>query len=133
MGYMPIYWFHEPRFVVRQPHTAQKDDNDVPRKGTGVIADVVVNHRAGVSNWTDFPVETWNGRTWSIGPEGICSTDEVRNPARQATPNRAPDTGDDFSGARDLDHTNANVQDNVKKYALCLLQEYGYAASATTW
>lgn len=127
MGYMPIYWFtnHDSSFgnriQLKQMITTFRE------KGTGVIADVVVNHRAGLSNWTDFPVETWNGRTWSIGPEGICSTDEVRNQPGQAKPTGAPDTGDDFDGARDLDHTNANVQDNVKNYALCLLQEYGYA------
>ena len=127
MGYMPIYWFtnHTSSFGTEaQLRSMIKTFKD---KGTGIIADVVVNHRAGKSNWTDFPTEQWNGQTWSIGPEGICNTDEVRNAAGQAKPTGAADTGEDFDGARDLDHTNANVQNNVKNYAKCLLQEYGYA------
>ena len=90
-------------------------------KGTGFIADVVINHRVATSNWTNFPTEQWNGQTWSIGPEGICSTDEVAGQSGQARPTGAPDTGDDFNGARDLDHTNANVQNNCKNYTKCLL------------
>ncbi|MBD5317411.1 MAG: starch-binding protein [Bacteroides sp.] len=126
MGYMPQYWFtnHNSSFGTE----AELLDMiaTFKAKGTGMIADVVINHRNGVTNWTDFPTETWNGTTWHIGPDGICSTDEVRNAAGQAKPTGAADTGDDFDGARDLDHTNANVQNNCKNYALCLLQKYGY-------
>lgn len=127
MGYAPQYWFtnHNSSFgsesELREMIAAYKD------RGTGIIADVVINHRNGVSNWTDFPVETWRGQSWSIGPEGICSTDEVRDAAGQAKPTGAPDTGDDFNGARDLDHTNANVQNNCKNYCLFLLQDLGYS------
>lgn len=126
MGYMPVYWFtnHNSSFGTEEELlefiAAYKE------RGTGIIADVVVNHRNGVSNWTDFPSEEWNGTTWSIGPEGICSNDEVRNASGQAKPTGAPDTGDNFDGARDLDHINFNVQNNVKNYCLCLLQKYGY-------
>ena len=127
MGYAPQYWFtnHNSSFGTEARLLAMIEA--YKERGTGIIADVVVNHRAGRTNWTDFPVETWNGRTWSIGPEGICSTDEVAGQAGQAKPTGAPDTGEDFNGARDLDHTNANVQDNVKNYTLCLLEKYGYA------
>ncbi len=127
MGYAPQYWFsnHNSSFgtegELRSMITAYKD------RGTGIIADVVINHRNGVTNWTDFPSETWRGQTWHIGPDGICSTDEVRNQSGQPKPTGAPDTGDDFNGARDLDHTNANVQNNCKNYCLFLLQELGYA------
>lgn len=126
MGYMPQYWFtnHNSSFG---PETALNymigkfRDN-----GVGVIADVVVNHRTGVNSWTDFPAEEWNGRTWKLGPEHICSNDEVANQPGQPRPTGAPDTGENFDGARDLDHTNATVQEHVKNYCKCLLEKYGY-------
>ncbi len=127
MGYDPVYWFtnHNTRFgteaELRAMIAAYKEKN------VGIIEDVVVNHRSGKSNWTDFPAETWNGRTWQLGPEHICSTDEVRNASGQATPTGAPDTGDDFDGSRDLDHTNPTVQDNVKNYCKFLLDDMGYS------
>ncbi len=127
MGYIPIYWFtnHNSAFgsesELRSMIAAYRD------RGVGIIADVVVNHRGGATSWTDFPAETWDGRTWQIGTDGICSTDEVRNASGQPKPTGAADTGDDFDGARDLDHTNANVQENVKNYCRCLLEDFGYA------
>lgn len=127
MGYMPQYWFtnHNSSFGTEAQLLSMI--STFKAKGTGIIADCVINHRNGVTNWTDFPTEEWNGRTWKIGPEGICSTDEVRNASGQAKPTGAPDTGDDFEGCRDLDHTNANVQDNCKNYVKCLQEKYGYA------
>lgn len=127
MGYMPINWFTNHNSSFGGEAQLRRMINTFKAKGTGIIADVVVNHRNGRSNWTDFPEEQWNGRTWKLGPEHICSNDEVRNASGQATPTGAPDTGDNFDGARDLDHTNATVQDNVKNYCKCLLEDFGYA------
>lgn len=126
MGYHPIYWFtnHNSSFGTEQQLRSMI--NTYKSKGTGFIADVIINHRNGVSNWTDFPVETWNGRTYQIGPEGICNGDEVRNAQGQATPTGADDTGENWDGARDLDHTNQNVQENIKDYIKCLLTDFGY-------
>ncbi|MDE6130696.1 MAG: alpha-amylase, partial [Muribaculaceae bacterium] len=111
MGYDPVYWFSNYTSSFGNEAQLRSMINTFKDKGTGIIADVVVNHRSGVSNWTNFPKETWNGKTYQLGPEHICSTDEVRNAAGQATPTGAPDTGEDFDGSRDLDHTNATVQD----------------------
>lgn len=125
-GYDPVYWFtnHNSSFGTEtQLKTMISTFKD---KGVGIIEDVVVNHRSGVSNWTNFPAETWRGVTYKLGPEHICSTDEVRNAPGQAKPTGAPDTGEDFSGARDLDHTNATVQNNVKNYCKFLLEDLGY-------
>ena len=41
-------------------------------------------------------------------------------------PTGANDTGDDFDGARDLDHTSQNVQTMVKAYLDFLLNDLGY-------
>lgn len=127
MGYMPQYWFTNHNTCFGTEAQLQSMIKTYKNKGTGIIADCVINHRVGTSNWTNFPVEEWNGKTWKIGPEGICCTDEVANQAGQAKPTGARDTGDDFNGARDLDHTNANVQDNCKNYVKCLQEKYGYA------
>ena len=62
--------------------------------GTGIIEDVVINHRDGVSTWTDFPTETYKGVTYEWGPWAICSNDEVAGQAGQEQPTGAPDTGD---------------------------------------
>ncbi len=126
MGYDPVYWFtnHNTRFGTEAE--LREMIKTFKEKGTGIIEDVVVNHRSGKSNWTNFPAEEWNGRTWQLGPEHICSTDEVRNATGQAKPTGAPDTGENFDGSRDLDHTNATVQDNIKNYCKFLLEDMGY-------
>lgn len=126
MGYHPIYWFTNHNSSFGSEAQLREMINTYKAKGTGFIADVVINHRSGVSNWTNFPEEKWNGKTYKIGPEGICNGDEVRNASGQATPTGAADTGENWDGSRDLDHTNANVQANCKDYIKCLLTDYGY-------
>lgn len=125
MGYMPIYWFSNHNSSFGTQGQLRTMINTFKEKGTGIIADVVINHRAGVSGWTDFPTETWNGQTWHIGTDGICRTDECNRNGHPTS--GANDTGEDFDGARDLDHTNANVQNNCKNYCKFLLDELGYA------
>lgn len=127
MGYLPMYWFTHHTSSFGRESELRTMIKTFAEKGTGMIADVVVNHRVGVSNWYNFPSESWNGKTWSIGLDGICSTDEMSKEPGQPKPTGAPDSGDDFNGGRDLDHSNANVQDNVKNYQKCLLEKYGYA------
>ena len=122
MGYMPQYWFTNHKSAFGSEEELRSMIATYKEKGTGIIADVVVNHRNGVTGWYDFPEEEWNGRKWSIGLDGICSNDEMANQPGQPKPTGAKD-----SGARDLDHTNANVQDNVKNYCKFLLEDLGYA------
>lgn len=125
MGYMPIYWFTNHNSSFGTESELRTMISTFKEKGTGIIADVVINHRVGVTSWTDFPTEQWNGQTWHIGTDGICRTDECTRNGFTAT--GANDTGDDFDGARDLDHTNANVQNNCKNYCKFLLTDLGYA------
>lgn len=127
MGYMPQYWFTNHNSSFGTEAELRNMISTFKAKGTGMIADVVINHRNGLTNWTDFPTETWNGRTWQIGLDGICCTDEVNSQSGQSHGTGAADTGDDFNGARDLDHTNANVQDNCKNYCKFLKDDLGYA------
>ncbi|MGN0236971.1 MAG: alpha-amylase family glycosyl hydrolase [Lepagella sp.] len=125
MGYMPIYWFTNHNCSFGTEAQLREMISTYKEKSVGIIADCVINHRVGVSGWGDFPTEEWNGQSWHIGPEGVCCTDEWKN--NGGNPTGAADTGEDFGAARDLDHTNANVQNNCKNYVKCLLEEYGYA------
>jgi alpha-amylase len=94
--------------------------------GTGCIADIVVNHRSGNFKWGDFPNETYKGITYVWGGETICNTDEIKNQAGQIIPTGAADTGEDFGGSRDIDHTNLNVRTTIKAYLDFMKNEMGY-------
>ena len=126
MGYAPVYYFDQ-----NSAFGTKSELKDLiaslNQYGSGAVADIVVNHRNGVSNWTNFPAETYLGVTYTWGPEAICNTDEVKYQTSQATPTGAADTGDDFNGARDIDHTNANVRATIKAYLDFMKDEMGYA------
>lgn len=127
-GYMPIYWFTNHNCAYGTEAQLKTMISTFKAKGVGIIEDVVVNHRVGSSNWYNFPTETWNGRTYQLTNGAICSTDEMWKSGGQGCPytKGAPDTGEDFDGARDLDHTNATVQDHVKNYCKFLIDDMGY-------
>ncbi|MBK7173680.1 MAG: alpha-amylase [Bacteroidales bacterium] len=126
MGYAPVWWFDQ-NSAFGTADELKTLINTLNTRGAKTIADVVVNHRSGATNWTDFPTETYNGVTYSMGPAQICSTDEVANEPGQAQPTGAPDTGDDFNGSRDLDHLSAIVRNNIKGYMQFLKNEMGYS------
>ncbi len=80
--------------------------------GIHPITDVVVNHRIGTTNWTDFTNPSW-------GCSSITSTDEANYnyvPSRGQKPCGDADTGDDFDGARDLNHNSTEVQAGIKQF-----------------
>ena len=108
MGYDDLYWF----------------------PGIGTIADVVINHRKNVSNWVDFPKETYNGVTYELKSTDICGNDDGGATKQWATQNGYTlgnnDTGEGWDGMRDLDHKSENVQKNVKAYLKMLLNDLGY-------
>ncbi len=130
MGYDDLYWFdHNSSFgteaELRAMIGAFRD------AGIGVIADVVINHRKNVSNWVDFPAEEYNGVTYQLTSTDICANDDDGATASWAAQNgyrlsAANDTGEGWGGMRDLDHTSANVQNNVKAYLHFLLSDLGY-------
>lgn len=127
MGYDPVYWFTHHTSSFGNEAQLRTMISTFKALGTDIIEDVVVNHRSGVTNWTNFPAETWNGVTYQLGPEHICKNDEVANVTGQAKPTGAYDTGENFDGSRDLDHTSTVVQDNIKAYTTFLLQDLGYS------
>ena len=127
-GYMPIYWFSNHNCAFGTEAELKTMISTFKAKGVGFIEDVVVNHRAGATNWYNFPKETWNGKTYELTNGAICSTDEMWKEGGQGCPYTRgnADTGEDFNGARDLDHTNATVQSHIKDYCKFLLDDLGY-------
>lgn len=85
------------------------------------IADVVANHRNGTTAWTDFTNPAWSCATITSNDEANAGWTSVRGPK----PCGAPDTGDDFNGGRDLDHTNIETRNGIKTF-LTKLKEQGF-------
>ena len=76
MGYNDVYWLKQDSYFGTETELRNMIST-FKSKGTGIIADVVVNHKNGASNWTDFPNESKNGYTLTWNPlENICNTDE---------------------------------------------------------
>ena len=131
MGYHPVYWFdHKSAFGTEKQLRSMI--NVFSERGTGIIEDVVINHRASVDNdWLHFPAETYKGVTYQLTAADICKGDEAKdekdkNGNQIYFPTGDADTGENWGGARDLDHTSANVQKNVNAYLDFLLNDLGY-------
>ena len=141
MGYDDLYWFPGGNHYTSSFGTEQELRTMIKTfkdKDLGTIADVVVNHRKNVSNWVDFPAETYKGVTYQLKSTDIVGDDYWydSNNIKHWTKDCADaqiwplsqnnDTGEGWSGLRDLDHKSTNVQDNVKAYTKMLLNDLGY-------
>lgn len=124
MGYDDLYWFTNYNSSFGNETELRSMIKTFKDKGIGTIADVVINHRRNVSSWTDFPAETYNGVTYQLTYNDICSDDEAAKNGYQVGKNK--DTGEGWDGMRDLDHMSENVQTNVKAYLKFLLNDLGY-------
>ena len=132
MGYDDLYWFTNYNSSFGTESQLRSMINTFKSKGIGTIADVVINHRKNVSNWVNFPAETYKGVTYQLQSTDICRNDDggaalewATNNGYALSPNN--DTGEDWGGMRDLDHRSQNVQNNVKAYLDMLLNDLGYA------
>ena len=134
MGYTPVYYFDQKSSFgsedqLRSMIAAFRE------RGTGIIADVVINHRDVLGNegsQVDYPAETYNGQTYQMTSADICRDDDAGATQEWAagkglslSPNK--DTGDGWPGCRDLDHKSSNVQTCIKAYLKFLLEDIGYA------
>lgn len=116
-GYMPKLWSNQnsswgTKDELHRLIKALKDNN------CRSMADIVVNHRDTKSTWIDFYEDDFGAfGKFLFTPKYICNNDEaVTGGHLAASQAGAADTGENFDGARDLDHTNAYVQDAVKAY-----------------
>ena len=130
MGYDPLYFFNQnsafgTEAQLRALITALRE------RGTGCIGDVVINHHKALTGWLTFPKETYNGVEYQLLSTDICRGDDGGETLTWANDNGFTlssnyDTGEDWSGCRDLDHKSANVQKIVKAYLKFLLDDLGY-------
>lgn len=134
MGYYPRYWFNQ-NSAFGTEQELRTMISTFKAKGTGIIADVVVNHKNGVYKWCDFANETVKSKntdktysvTWDYAQ--ICNNDEANTATKSEAKGKikgAADTGLGDTGCRDLDHTNPTTQQNIKTYEDFLLNEMGY-------
>ena len=132
MGYDDLYWFSNYNSSFGNEKELRSLITTFKQKGIGTIADVVINHRKNVSNWVDFPAETYKGVTYQLQSTDICADDDggaTKTWATQNGYNLSPnkDDGEGWGGMRDLDHNSKNVQKNVLAYLDLLLNDFGYA------
>lgn len=132
MGYDDFYWFTNYNSSFGNEKELRSLIQTFKSNGIGTIADVVINHRKNVSNWVDFPVETYKGVTYEMKSTDICANDDGGKTKKWADENgynlsSIYDTGEDWDGMRDLDHSSQNVQTIVKAYLDMLLNDFGYA------
>lgn len=130
MGYDDQYWFNQNSSFGTEAELRSMI-NTFKAKGIGTIADVVINHRKNISNWVDFPKETYKGVTYEMTSTDICANDDggatkiwARQNGYSLSSNN--DTGTGWDGMRDLDHMSENVQNCVKAYLKFLLEDLGY-------
>ena len=131
MGYDDLYWFDNYSSSFGDEEQLRSMIKTFKEKGIGTIADVVINHRKNVSNWVDFPKETYKGVTYQMTSTDICADDDDGDTKKWATSNGYSlssnnDTGEGWGGMRDLDHKSENVQKIVKAYLDFLLNDLGY-------
>jgi alpha-amylase len=105
------------------------------RKGIEPVADVVINHRDGLTGWADFKNPAW-------GPWAVCRTDEAFNSDEsgikdtpedeRGAPEEKPSeytthggTTYQYDGFRDIDHTDSRVRRDILRYLL-QLKSAGY-------
>ncbi len=132
MGYDDLYWFSDYNSSFGNEAQLRSLISTLKAKGVGTIADVVINHRKTLTNWVDFPAETYKGKTYQLLSTDICANDDGGKTKTWATSNGFSlssnnDTGEGWDGMRDLDHNSTNVQENVKAYLDMLLKDLGYA------
>ena len=130
MGYDDLYWFNQNSSFGSEAELRSMIQT-FKEKGIGTIADVVINHRKNLSNWVDFPKETYKGVTYEMVSTDICADDDDGATKKWATQNGYQlssnnDTGEGWGGMRDLDHMSENVQKNVKAYLKFLIDDLGY-------
>ena len=132
MGYDPLYWYDQTSSFGNEAQLKSLIQS-LKTRGTGVIADVVINHRKNVSNWVDFPKETnpYDGKSYQMVSTDICKDDDGGEALTWANKNGYSlssnnDTGEGWGGMRDLDHKSTNVQECVKAYLKYLINYLGY-------
>jgi len=131
MGYDDLWWFSDYNSSFGNEAELRSMIKTFKALGLGTIADVVINHRKNVTNWVDFPKETYKDVDYTMLSTDIVANDDSGDTKNWATQNGYSlsdnyDTGEGWPGMRDLDHKSENVQRIVKAYLGFLLNDLGY-------
>jgi len=108
-GYLPNEWY-----VLNSKYGSQGNLQSaigaLHNRGVFCIADIVINHRNGTFGWGDFtnPSFANNNAAIAAGDEYCCETGNW-------------DTGEGYDSARDLDHTNSSVRQEIKQWQSWLM------------
>lgn len=131
MGYLPLYFFDQNSSfgTESQLRSLIKTYKD---KGTGMIADVVINHHNTAEGWFGFPEETYKGQTYKLTSADVVKDDDGGKAAAAAAQEGVklsayPDSGEGWDGCRDIDHNSKNVQAYCLAYLDFLKNDLGYA------
>lgn len=94
-------------------------------KPSKAIADVVINHRCGTTDWGDFTNPSWDDDFYAIckDDEGFSNKQSSMYGARKKG---SSDTGEPYSAGRDLDHTNEKVQSGIFTWMNDVLKDAGF-------
>ncbi|MEM7788568.1 MAG: alpha-amylase C-terminal beta-sheet domain-containing protein [Bacteroidota bacterium] len=114
-GYLPNEWRNLDASAYGTEAELKAAIDALRSRGVRAIADIVVNHRVGTTDWADFsrPAFSNNARAVTRGDEW-----------GQGTGN--PDTGDGYDAARDLDHQYGSVQREIKSWQAWLQRDIGF-------
>lgn len=115
-GYLPreLYDVNTPYGTQAQ---LQSCINTLHANGVKALADIVINHRVGSSNWADFQNPTWG--CWAV-------TRQDEWGQNGGNPCGNWDTGENYSAARDIDHTNATVRTDLTNWMNWLKNTIGF-------
>lgn len=91
--------------------------NNLHSNGVKVLADIVINHRVGTTNWADFTNPSWG--CWAV-------TQNDEWGYNGGNPCGAYDTGENYSAARDIDHTNGTVRNDIIAWMNWLKNTVGF-------
>jgi alpha-amylase len=135
MGYHPYQWSNQNSSWGTRPELKALIDS-LHKGGAKVVADIIVNHRAG-NGWTSFIGDNYgSGYTaYQFNSTHICKDDEAKEhltAGQQLSDNYdynwniQGDKWGGYGGARDLDHTQPFVRNAIKEYLKFLKNEIGY-------
>lgn len=132
MGYIPTVWYDLNNAHGTQVQLASLIA-DLHAKNIKVIADIVINHRGGVTGWYDFSTPSWNTptQTWSI-----CNNSNISASGQKGTGNtdydpvaaglKSPGESGLFAAGRDIDHSNVEVRNGIKTWMNWLKNDIGF-------
>ena len=114
-GYLPNEWYNLDASSYGTKAQLKSAISALHGRGVKALADIVVNHRVGTTNWGDFSQPAfWNNY------QAVTRDDEWS----QSSGNY--DTGDGYAAARDLDHTNSSVRHETKAWMNWLKSDVGF-------